>query len=281
MVEDMSQDVYKPLKVATFNVRLLFDTTCQSGRCGPSDFEQLPTAAELDARIIQLNDVLRVLDADVMVFQEIETEPLFKRMIGAFSERYPTQIFAETGGSASVDVAVISKGTLIETRYHKDTPLYTANNQRTSFARELPEVHVDLDGQRVIIFGAHFVSKRSDEGPRREAEATEGARLMALRAQEYPEALIFFAGDLNDTPDSVTLSRFFERGVASVAAGQSSDYYTHEYLGNYTIIDHILFIRREKMFLDPSNARVFHDDRAAGYAGSDHGAVRATFQIKQ
>lgn len=281
ITEDMPADVYKPLKVATFNVRLLFDATCQSGRCGPAEFEQLPTPSELDARIIQLNDVLRVIDADVMVFQEIETEPLFKRMLGAFADRYPTQVFAETGGSASLDVAVISKGTLIETRYHKDTPLYTADNQRTSFARELPEVHLELDGQRVIIFGAHFVSKRSDDGPRREAEAKEAARLMALRDQEYPEALIFFAGDLNDTPDSAPLGEFFARGVASVAAGQPAEYYTHEYRGSYVVIDHILFMRRDKLFLDPSNVRAFHDDRAVGYAGSDHGAVRATFMIKQ
>lgn len=270
----------KPLKVATFNTRLLFDTKCNSGNCGPDQFEQLPTEAELDARILQVREAIRILDPDILVFQEIETKVLFDRVLGDYASRYPTQVFAETGFSASLDVAVIAKGQFLSLTSHKDTRLTTSTGQSTTFARDLPEVHVDFDGQRVIIFGAHFVSKRSDDGPRRVAEAKEAARLMSARANDYPDAYIFLAGDLNDTPDSDALGQFFAQGIGSVAAGQPSDYYTHGYLGDYIVIDHVLFVRRDSLTLDKSAVRAFHDDREIGFLGSDHAAVRATFYYK-
>ena len=271
----------RPFTAATLNVRLLFDAKCDSGRCGPNDFEALPTQAELDVRVAQLQDAVRVLDPDVLVLQEVETEALFKRVLGPYAARYPTQIFGETGGAGSVDVGIAIKGEHLETRTHRQTPLTTRDGQRTSFARELLEVHADMQGQRVIAFGAHLVSKRSDEGPRREAEAQAAARIMAATAQEHPGAIVVLGGDLNDEPSSQTLRHFYDAGIASASAGlPAATYYTSRYLGDDIIIDYVLYARRPWLELDQNLLRVFRDAGATGYAGSDHAAVRAHFWVK-
>lgn len=280
--EDMGgEDMSAPaaLTVASFNVRFLFDTTCDSGRCGSGQFEQLPSGGELEARIAQLQDAIRTLDADVIIFQEIETRELFDQLTSSFAQEYPTREFGETGGSASLDVGIISRWSFAEVRRHKaDTVLTTSEGARTSFARELLEVHVTRQGKRAIIFGAHLTSKSSDStGERREAEADKAAQIALASAGEFPGALVVVGGDLNDTPDSAPLMRMVTRGMTNTADGQPADtYFSYIYQGRRQVIDHLLFVPHDGVGYDRDAMTSFHDN-GDGFAGSDHGAVRARF----
>src|SRR5690606_35320672 len=58
--------VEKVLRVATFNVRLLFDTNCDSGNCDTGDFEKVLSQAALAARAEGIASAIRSLDADVV-----------------------------------------------------------------------------------------------------------------------------------------------------------------------------------------------------------------------
>lgn len=282
--QDMGADMSAPttLTVASFNVRFLFDTTCDSGRCGSGQFEQLPSGGELEARIEQLQEAIRTLDADVIIFQEIETREVFDQLTATFASTYPTREFGETGFGASLDVGIISRWQLAEVRRHKaDTTLTTREGARTSFARELLEVHIQREGHRAIVFGAHFTSKSSDTtGARREAEADKAAELAVARRAEFPDALVIVGGDLNDTPDSAPLQRMVMRGMTNTADGQPADtYYSYIYQGRRQVIDHLLFVPHDGVGYDRDAMRAFHEG-GDGFAGSDHGAVRASFELR-
>ena len=75
---------------------------------------------------------------------------------GAAARRCIRRRCLETGLPASIDVAVLSRGTLLEVRRHRDRVLTRPDGTKTTFSRELLEVHVDLRGQRLVMFAATF-----------------------------------------------------------------------------------------------------------------------------
>ncbi len=269
------------VKVATFNVRRLFDTTCDSGRCGPNDFESAPTQAELDAQLAKLHEAIATLDADVLILQEVETQAMFEAALGPMLSQYPARAFGEHGTAATLDVGIASRGRLLETRKHRQTRIPQEGGGTTTFAREFLEVHFDFGGERVIVFGAHFVSKSSDlEGVRRVAEAKAAAQLLSARAMEFREGLIVLGGDLNDEPDSDALAAFYALGIRSAIAGKpASEVYTYRFQDRLQSIDHLLFIDQAPFVLDGATVSSFHEGNRSGFGGSDHGALRATFFI--
>ena len=270
----------RDITVASFNVKRLFDTTCDSGACSSDDFEGLNTQAEMDAEIARVRNAVRVLDADVMVFQEVETQALLEEVMRPFRDEYPTLVFGNTG-SSRLDVGIVTKGQLLKVEEYKNMPLTTSSGSRTSFAREFLEVHSDFDGLRVIAYGAHFVSKRSSgmDG-RREAEGTQAASLMSYTGKLYDKGLVVLGGDLNDSPDSPVLAPFYRAGVKSVSAGLSTDeFYTSSFQGDRQVIDYVLYWGRDGVELLSESVRAFHDEGRSGYEGSDHAAVRATFRV--
>lgn len=266
--------------VATFNVQRLFDTTCNSGACGRNDFEEVNTPAKMEAEIARVRNAVRVLDADVIVFQEIETQALLEEVMQPFRDTYPTLVYGNTG-TPRLDIGIVTKGQLLKVEEYKDTPLTTKSGTRTSFAREFLEVHSDFDGFRVVAFGAHFVSKRSaGMDDRREAEGTQAAQLMSYTGKLYNDSLVVLGGDLNDTPDSDTMAPFYQFGVKSASAGLGTDtFYTSSFQGERQAIDYVLYWGREGVELLPESVRAFHDEGRAGYEGSDHAAVRASFRV--
>lgn len=270
----------KEITVASFNVKFLFDTTCNSGACGSDDFERLNTQEQMDAEIARVRNAVRVLDADVLVFQEVETEALLEEVMEPFRDKYPTLVFGNTG-SSRLDVGIVTKGQLLQVEKYKDMPLTSPLGSRTSFAREFLEVHSDFDGLRVIAFGAHFISKfSSGTDDRREAEGIQAAQLMSYTGKLYNKGLVVLGGDLNDTPDSPTLAPFYKAGVKSASAGLSIDeFYTASFQGNRQSIDYVLYWGRKDVELLPESVRAFHDEGRSGYEGSDHAAVRATFRV--
>lgn len=275
-------DTRKPLKIATLNLRLLFDTNCNSGRCGPNDFEAKPTQAELDERFVQIRAAITALDADVYAFQEIETQQLFEQLTEPFVQTHPVRVFGEIGSAGSVDVAIMMRGQFIETRKHRDsTTLQLEGGGTQRFARELLEVHSDIEGQRVVMFSAHFVSKSSDaDGDRRRAEAAGALPIILATAQEFPEALVVLGGDLNDTPDAQPLLTLKQGGLTRVGEGLPPGvFYSYNFRGELQSIDHLLFVDREEIDVDPDSVQAFHDQGRTGFGGSDHAAIRATFLV--
>jgi predicted extracellular nuclease len=263
------------VRIATFNVRRFFDTVCDSGACSYEDYEALASPASFEERATQIADAIRVLDADLISLQEIETQGCLDALLSRVGDLMPYGVLGETEFAASVDVAILSKTPIEEVVRHRATsPLALPDGTMTTFARELLEVHVRIsDGRPVVLFSAHFKSKSNDDPQRRLAEAQAASRLVGERAAGQPDALVLLAGDLNDTPgspplDALVVSGGLVRVADDLATSQQATYY---YRGNGQAIDHILLAPNPNVFRLPRSTRAWRD--ATGWGGSDHAAL--------
>lgn len=274
--------VEKELRFATFNVHLLFDTSCDSGNCGAGAFEQAPTQAQLDARADAIAKAVRSLQADVISLQEIETQVSMDAVSSRLKDLYPTAVFGETGAPGSVDVAVLGAGTFLEARKHRYHPMVRPDGTSTYFAREFLEVHMALSRRRVIVFSAHFRSKANDDPGRRLAEAQAAHEILIASAQEFPDAIVVLAGDLNDTPGSEPIEALeSDAHLLRVAKDKPlSEQGTYYWNGQAEAIDHVFLATSSRGVYVPGSASVVRDPGAAGLADSDHAALLADFGVR-
>ena len=269
--------------IATFNVLRFFDANCDSGQCGFDDYEEAPTQAQFEYRAESLAAAILALDADVVILQEVENQNCIDALAVHLGDQYPTAVLGETGFTASVDVAVLSRHPSVEVRRHADVPLQRPSGGQTWFAREFLEVHLDADGHRAIVFAAHFKAKNDDDPERRLAEATRAREIMDAVSQQNPDALVVLGGDLNDTPGSPPLDALEAGGgMLRVAAELAPEDWTYRYKDQKNPIDHIYAATAATggVYIDGS-AQIFRGDGSGGgYGGSDHAAVRASFHAE-
>lgn len=278
---DLPKPAAADMVVATFNVRLFFDTRCDSGQCSSDDFEAVPNEGQFGYRADEISEGIVDLDADVVLLQEIETQKCLTALSDRLGDEYPTAVLGELGWPGSIDTAVLSRLPSLEVRRHQQDPIELPGGGETKFAREFLEVHLDAGGHRVIVFAAHFRSKYDDDPERRLAEATRAREILDASAAEFPDAVVVLGGDLNDVPGSPPLDALEgDGGLLRVAAELGEDDYTYVYKKEQQAIDHIFqVIAATGGVYKPGSAYVFHGDGENGYAGSDHAAVRASFRV--
>jgi endonuclease/exonuclease/phosphatase family metal-dependent hydrolase len=278
----------RTLQVATINTRLFFDTTCDSGDCGPGGFERAPSQSEYRERLEDLAAEIAPLDADILLFQEIETRSVLSDLsdeLDARTEDYTALAFGERGFPASIDVGILARGNLVDSRgYRDETTLMHPDGSETMFVREFLRADLSIAGHPVTAFVAHFKSKANDDPGRRLAEARGARRIVEEVAAENPEALVLLGGDLNDTPGSPPLEALQSTGKTRLAGQDQSleEIWSYCYLGEREAIDHLLWSSRcADHYVDTSalarGERMCPGDRQ--FADSDHAAVTAEFRV--
>lgn len=277
---EVDAQVGTPMRIATFNVKRFFDTACESGACGPEDYEVQASPTELEARATQIADAIRALDADVISLQEIETQPCLDALLVRLADAMPYGILGEIGTTASVDVAVLSRRPIeLVVGHRASEPLTLPDGTITAFARELLEVHTrSPNGVEVVLFATHFKSKSSDDPARRLAEAQVSARVVGDVAARTPNAIVLLAGDLNDTPDSPPLAALTGSGLIRLADDlPPAKQATYFYAGLGQSIDHILLAPGHAPVRVTRSSRTWRD--RAGWGGSDHSALTTELRI--
>lgn len=269
-------------RIVTLNVRRLFDRTCDSGRCDNDDFEQVPSQQEYELRLQRIADELAVLDADVVLLQEVENAIVLDDLRQRMDPAYNVGVIGETNFDASLDVAVVSRGELVETKTYRDSRRLQLPDGRTSeFAREFLQVHLEIADEDLIVFSAHFKSKSNDDPERRLAEAQEAREIVDEVAAANPNALVVLGGDLNDTPGSPPLDALTANGGLDRAGSEQSadQMWTYSYRGNEQAIDHLLFAPTEGGTYLNSTAMSVRDPVSGSFADSDHAALKADFEL--
>ena len=266
-------------RVATFNVLRFFDTVCDSGNCSSGDYEVQPTQAYFETRATQIAEAIAKLDADVIALQEVESQAC----VDALLARLPGMhgVLGEIGDAASVDVVVISKTPLEQVVKHRAAnPLTRPDGSTTSFARELLEVHVRVEGVKLVMFAAHFRSKSNDDPGRRLAEAQVSGRIVAARGVAEPDALVVLAGDLNDVPGSPPINALtVDAGLIRVADDLPvAQQATYIFDGRGQSIDHVLLAPTSVEARVPRSSRVWRD--GTGWGGSDHAALTSELALR-
>jgi predicted extracellular nuclease len=271
------------VRLATFNVRLFFDTVCGSSSCPSTGFEQVSTQQAFDARATELANAIEGLEADVVALQELETQACLDALLQRLSDTMPHGVLGEIGTPGSVDVAIVSRTPLFGVVGHRNlTRLERPDGSRTSFSREFLEAHTTLsNGREVILFSAHFRSKSSPDDPgRRLAEGQVARQVVSTVAAARPDALVVLGGDLNDTPDSPPLLALTADGglIRAAADLPEADQATYVYNGRGEVIDHLLQAPTTGASLKPRSAVVWKSG-SRGYGGSDHAALTADFEL--
>lgn len=267
----------REVTVATYNVYLLFDTTCDSRRCGPNDFEQQPTQQEFEARISQVAQAIDELNADVVMLQEVENQEVLDALNAELQDPYPIAELGESGYAGSIDAAILARGDVIDVEFHTQL-----NKGRGNFTRPLVQVDVELDGRRAIFFAAHFKSRFNDDGGRRIAEAETTRELVMKAAADHHDALVVLGGDLNDEPDSEALRALTDDGGLLRVAEEKhmSEVYTFVFRDKMIAIDHLLLAPNQGGRYVEGSVHSLHDANPVGYGGSDHGALVARFKMR-
>jgi uncharacterized protein len=263
--------------VGTLNLARFFDTTCDSGRCEDGDFEYQPSPAEFDYRIFQLRQGIELMDVDVLLVQEVETEAALEALRAALGEEWVTAEIGETNFAASLDVGVLAKFPATRTVGYRDrVEVQRPDGSTTTFAREFLEVVLDVEGRELIVFTSHFKSKNNDDPGRRFGEAASARDIVLSRALESPTAVLVFGGDLNDTPGSAPINEMERLGglerTTQIIDGNDG---TIVYRGEAQAIDHLYLATDGAGSVVGDSVRVVRDASNA-LGGGDHAGLRAT-----
>lgn len=288
VVDELPDRAVGSVRVATHNVRRLFDTTCDTGAC-EEGYEDVYTSVEYRDRLAASAEALADIGADVLVLQEIETERVLDDLRTRLAEEgrdYPAAAFGEVGRPGSLDVGVLARGTERgdPLRHRETTTLERPDGSETTFTREFLGVPLEIDGRRVLVFAAHFKSKVDDDPGRRLAEARAARSIVSDAASSRPETLVLLAGDLNDTPDSPPLRALTEGDglVPAAHPSTSGSNWSYCFEGTREAIDHILFVPSCAGALLEGDSRRWGGDSCPGDSGladSDHAALSSDFAL--
>lgn len=151
--EPPSRTPCETLVVATWNVRRLFDSRCDSGDCGPTRAEDRLPPDEVEASVRRVASAVRALDADVVVLEEIENRALLDRIVEAHGGTLSAAI-GESPAPGSIDVAVIARVPIRRVRHHVGVTLALPDGRTTTPTRDLLEVELATAPRPVTVVGA-------------------------------------------------------------------------------------------------------------------------------
>jgi endonuclease/exonuclease/phosphatase family metal-dependent hydrolase len=197
------------ISVATWNVKNFFDE-----HDDPAHKDDVPTAAQVKAKIKELGAALRQLKADVLALQEVENKPLLDRLVSEelSSLQYKHVRLLEGNDVRGIDVALLSRYPVPKAIGHaKDIFKGVApDTNNYGFSRDCLEATIEpAAGRRLILLINHL---RATDGTdyaesvaRREAQAQRVREIADATLKAQPDANLAVVGDLNDTPDSKTI----------------------------------------------------------------------------
>lgn len=270
------------LTIATYNV----ENYVAANRVTEEGFRRDYPKPEAQKRALRA--VLKALDADLLVLQEMGSEPYLielRRDLQRSGLDYPHYAIV-VGADSDRHVAVLSRRPFSAVQRHAELPFpYLGGKERVK--RGLLEVRLETAAGELTIFGLHLKSRYTDrpDDPqsslRRIGEATAIRDLVLERFPEPATALFVIAGDCNDDKSSKPLQRMLQRGKTTVAEllratdsrGESWTY-AYRQRDSYTRVDHILVSAAVMPLVRGGTAHVCDVDGVR--EASDHRPVMVT-----
>jgi len=197
-------------RLATYNLHTLYGEApdVHSGRPDP------PTE---DDQLRALGKVIRMLDADVIAFQEVQNEKvlanLFRKYVNpalrnANQPRFDSFVCIPSHDPRGINVALATRLAVRGTVTFHDYEFGPVDERSTQFSRDLLGVEVFVTPEySFLFFVAHLKSKLGPgEGiDKRRLETTEIRNLLerpVFGGRPYIEQSMILAGDMNDDPDA-------------------------------------------------------------------------------
>ncbi|WP_242353567.1 MULTISPECIES: endonuclease/exonuclease/phosphatase family protein [Anaeromyxobacter] len=188
----------RAVRIVTWNVHDLFDA--EDRLLPPGAEDEVPSTAEVEAKLGALAAVLARLDADVVLLQEVENLALLEAL--AEGAGYEVARLVEGNDPRGIDVAALSRRPI--SRYVSHAGERDAAG-RVLWPRDCAEVHLAAGATRLAIVMSHLSSRLSDDGTRRAAQAARMREIADALAMADPDAVVLAGGDLNDPPTAPAL----------------------------------------------------------------------------
>ncbi len=190
----------KEVTVMSYNVENMFDVFDD-----PYTGDEGTDVKRRD-EIIAIAKAIAKVDADVVVFQELENEHLLEGMVNTFLADAGYQYIAAqpTNDKRGINLGVISRLPIkrlasyrFKTLTHPDVP-----DKTWRFARDAMQITLDVDGHELHIFNVHFKSNSSGSGDPnsmlwRSAEVLGVKSIVREILAEKPDANVLVMGDCN------------------------------------------------------------------------------------
>lgn len=193
-----------------------------SGRNAWVGWVELSRSVASDVSVQNTAEIIRQVDADVIVLVEVEDRIVLDQFDWSFlrplQAAYPHNMLIDGNDGRGIDVCILSRLPIRSMRSHIDDQAQDDNGQPLSyrngepvliFSRDCPEYEIGLpDGRSLWVLPNHFKSKgygsQASNDARRTAQSSQVKEIVGtLRASG--QELYVVAGDLNDVPDSVPL----------------------------------------------------------------------------
>jgi endonuclease/exonuclease/phosphatase family metal-dependent hydrolase len=273
------------LTVATYNVEnyTAADRMTEAGY--RKDYPK--PEAEKDA----LRTVIRALNADILVLQEMGTDAYLQELardLKAGGLDYPCALLLE-GPDTDRHVALLAR------RQPKAVKPYATLDfpylgGREKVKRGLLEATFATESGELTLFAVHLKSRFTDRpddpmsATRRAAEATAVRDVVLRRFPEPAKATFLILGDCNDSRDSKTVQHLLKRGKTDVvqllpAADSRGETWTHAYHkeDSYSRVDHIFVSAPLRDAVIGEGATIY--DGPAVKEASDHRPVMVKLKL--
>ncbi len=241
----------------------------------------------------QIADAIRALDADVVAFQEVETEGLLRTTVHEFLSDMGYEYVAvqPTNSDHGINIGVISRRPIVSITSHRHMDLPAVDGRQPQrFARDLMRATIRVDESRTIdIYIVHFKSRRSVSGDKtstrwRVAEASAARQVIGRQLSTDPDAWVVLTGDFNATPDSPALDALLQPAARPMLIDPHSDLpedrrITYLRKPHRSTIDYVLVSPALANRVIKGSARVLDDPKLL--AGSDHAPVVVSFDLKR
>ena len=238
-----------------------------------------------------LRAVIRGLDADILVLQEVGGQPYLdelRRDLKAEGLDYPQASLLE-GNDPDRHVAVLSRRPFKAVTPHAALEFpYLGGTERVK--RGLLEITVATPAGDLTLFGLHLKSRFTDRpddpmsAVRRVGEATAIRDAVLARFPDPAAARFLVLGDCNDGKVGKAVQRLLRRGKTEVArllpaADARGETWTHAYRKEetYSRVDHILVSPGLSASVRGGVARIYGGAEATG--ASDHRPVVVTLEL--
>lgn len=275
------------LTVATYNV----ENYTAANRMSEAGYrEDYPKP---EAEKAALREVIRGLNADVLVLQEMGPQPYLDELQRDLKQAgldYPHAVLLD-GPDADRHVALLSRRELKAVQPHPALE-FTYFGAKEKVKRGLLEARIATAAGEVTIFGLHLKSRYTDRpddplSAQRRLEEALAIRDEILR--RFPEpgqggVKFLILGDFNDARTSKPLQRLRERGktiVAEVLPAEDSrgETWTHHYRkeDSYSRVDHILVSAGLRPSVRGGRATIY--DGPGSNEASDHRPVVVTLEF--
>jgi endonuclease/exonuclease/phosphatase family metal-dependent hydrolase len=263
-----------PLTVLNWNVHNLIDDDDDGAMFETFD----PNWQE---HVMEVADVLRDLDPDIAVLQEVEHLELLTTLSNVIDNGYEHIVLIDANDPRGIDVGVLSKVPLGEVVSHQNDQFQAnGSGQKYYFSRDAIEVHLTFNTRDIVLLGVHFKAKDDDDPQKRLAEAQRTRAIADALIEADPERGVIMLGDFNDTPASPPYDATLGTSPEFVNAPDSvatDDRWTYNYQGNLELVDHQMASPLLGEMLDEGSVRIDHS--SAADAASDHAPIIATYDV--